>query len=225
MPSERTRWRRRVGAGATMRRCRVMSEQASASPLSPGPRRAVVPTLPSPSAPAGTPRGLVTELGGLVGVEPAAGWCADLLAGADPHDYVAMLPYLGKNCADAAFDPRWHDYWHRTWGGRGLLYVWADSVAPTVVAGLGDAHWRPAEMCLKVSALRELGEAGPGAVPLAAHELPRVRSNAIRCLGVVGDTEHVDVVTSGLDDDDVTVRRAAARALTLMSYRLDLSLH
>jgi hypothetical protein len=181
-----------------------------------------VPSLPPPSGQDDTPRGLVTELGVLVGEETAAGWCADLLAGADPHDYLPVLPYLGKNCATAAFDPGWHDYWRRTWGGRGLLYVWAESAAGVVVAGLGDEHWRPAEMCLKVATLREIGEAGPGAVPLADHELPRVRLNAIRCLGAVGDTEHVETVVAALEDADPAVRRAASRAVRLLARRLDL---
>ncbi len=181
-----------------------------------------VPQLPPPTARSGTPRDLVTELGERVGEATAAGWCADLLAGGDPHDYVGMLAYLGKNCATAAFDPGWHDYWNRTWGGRGLLYVWAPSAASVVVDGLADEHWRPAEMCLKVATKRDIGEAGPGAVPLASAELPRVRLNAIRCLGAVGDTEHVAVVDTALDDEDADVRRAAARALTDMSKRLDI---
>jgi len=122
----------------------------------------------------------------------------------------------------AAFDPAWHDYWHRTWGGRGLLYVWADTAAHVVVVGLGDEHWRPAEMCLKVATLREIGEAGPGAVPLLQAELPRVRLNAVRCLGAVGDIEHVDGVVDALDDEDQAVRRAAARAVRQMARRLDL---
>ncbi len=178
--------------------------------------------LPSPTHPDGSPRELVTELGELVGEETAAGWCADLLAGADPHDYVEMLDYLGSNTRKAAFDPSWYDYWPRTWGARGLLYVWADSVALVVVNGLGDEHWRPAEMCLKVAAKREVGEAGPGAVPLTRHELPRVRAAALRCLGRVGDTEHVDAVDAALDDEQPVVRRAAVRALTEMVNRLDL---
>lgn len=164
----------------------------------------------------------MTELGRIVGPETAAGWCADLLAGADPHDYVEMLDYLGSNTRKAAFDPSWYDYWPRTWGARGLLYVWADSAAPVVVEGLADAHWRPAEMCLKVATKREIGEAGPGAVPLSEHELPRVRTAAMRCLGKVGDTEHVEVVDAALDDEQPQVRRAAARALTEMIRRLDL---
>ncbi len=183
-----------------------------------------VPTLPPPTRPDATVRDLVTELAERVGAETAAGWCADLLAGADPHDYVGMLGYLGSNCRRAAFDPSWHDYWVRTWGGRGLLYVWADSAAPVVVAGLGDEHWRPAEMCLKVSTLRQIGESGPGAVALADHELPRVRQQAVRCLGANGDTEHVAMVDRALSDDNADVRRAAARALVLLSERLDLDL-
>lgn len=179
--------------------------------------------LPLPSHPDASPRELVTELGELVGEERAAGWCADLLAGADPHDYIGVLDYLGRNCAKAAFDPSWYDYWTRTWGGRGLLYVWAESAAAVVVDGLADDHWRPAEMCLKVAAKREIGEAGPGAVPLSQHELPRVRAAAVRCLGRVGDTEHVDIVDAALSDPEIVVRRAAARAMTSMVRRLDLA--
>ncbi len=185
---------------------------------------AVAPTdLPTPRHPAGSPRALVTELGQHAGEETAAGWCADLLSGSDVRDYIPVLPYLGRNCAEAAVDPRWHDYWHRTWGARGLLYVWADSVTPVVVEHLCDEHWRPAEMCLKVAALREIGEAGPGAVLLARHELPRVRSAALRCLGAVGDTEHVVAVEAALDDDSPDVRRSAAHAHQRLAARLDMA--
>ncbi len=164
----------------------------------------------------------MSELGRLVGSETAAGWCADLLAGGEPHVYVEMLAYLGRNCRNAAFDPSWPDYWPRTWGGRGLLYVWASSAAPVVVSGLADDHWRPAEMCLKVAANWEIGEAGPGAARLVGHELPRVRVAALRCLGLVGDTEHVDLVEAALDDAEADVRRAAARAMAALVSRLDL---
>jgi HEAT repeat protein len=133
-----------------------------------------------------------------------------------------VLGYLGANCRTAAFDSRWHDYWHRTWGARGLLYVWSDSATAPVVAGLSDEHWRPTEMCLKVAARREIGEAGPGAIHLVTHELPRVRAAALRCLSKVGDAEHVDMVEAARDDPDAQVRRAAHRALLEMVERLDL---
>jgi HEAT repeat protein len=102
------------------------------------------------------------------------------------------------------------------------LYVWSDAAAPVVVRRLGDQHWRVAEMCVKVAAKRDLGEAGPGVAALAGHELPRVRAAVVRALGIIGDTEHVDVVREALQDLDGDVRRAAARALDRLSTRLDL---
>jgi HEAT repeat protein len=78
-------------------------------------------------------------------------------------------------------------------------------------------------MCLKVSTKRELGEAGPRAAELAVTgELPRVRVQALRTLGAVGDTEHVDVVRSLLEDEEAQVRRQAARSLSQLARRLDL---
>ena len=53
-------------------------------------------------------------------------------------------------------------------------------------------------------------------------ELPRVRVQALRTLGAVGDTEHVDVVRELLDDENQAVRRQAARSLTQLARRLDL---
>jgi HEAT repeat protein len=73
-----------------------------------------------------------------------------------------------------------------------------------------------------VATRREIGEAGPGAARLAGHALPRVRAQAVRTLGVVGDTEHVVVVRSALDDAEGVVRRAAALALDRLVGRLDL---
>jgi hypothetical protein len=183
----------------------------------------VVPELPPPADLASAPGLLLAELERLVGVRLAATWCADLLEGADPHDYAGILPYLGGRPAQAALDGIWASYWVRTWGARGLRYVWIDDVASAIVHGLDDEHWRPAEMCLKVAALREIGEAGPGSVRWLHHELPRVRAAACRTLGIVGDTEHVALVIDGLADEHADVRRAAARAARLLSRRLDLA--
>ena len=169
---------------------------------------------------------LVQELAALLGVDATVGLCLDLLAGADRRDHVVELPYL----TGLTFEPgsprlephRWPDHWVRTWGARGLLHVWSEDATGPVVAGLADEHWRPAEMCLKVSTRRELGQAGPGAYALLGHPLPRVRGQALRTLGAAGDTEHVAAVRRALDDPHPDVRRHAGRALERMSARLDL---
>ena len=71
-----------------------------------------------------------------------------------------------------------------------------------VVAGLADEHWRPAEMCLKVTARHDVAQAGDAASLLLAHELPRVRAQALRALAVAGDTQHVEMVRHRLEDED-----------------------
>ena len=125
---------------------------------------------------------LVVELAGRLGVPATVGICLELLGGADRFDHEPELAYLTGLVFEPGSptrDPKhWADYWVRTWGARGLLYVWTDDAEPGVVSGLDDEHWRPAEMCLKVATRRELGAAGPGAVGLLDHRLPRVRAQA-----------------------------------------------
>jgi hypothetical protein len=122
----------------------------------------------------------LTGLSALVGEGPLALVCAALLEGADPEAHAQQVIWLSGHDATVAElrAKGWHDYWFRTWGARGLLYVWDEQAAPAVVAGLGDEHWRPAEMCLKVSARRELAGAGDPALGLVGHPLPRVRAAA-----------------------------------------------
>ncbi len=181
--------------------------------------------IPPPTDLAAAPRQLLTQFAHTIGESAAAAICADLLEGAAAATHASALPYLAGRPAAPMLEGRWGpDYWLRVWGARGLLYVWNDRVAPAVVAGIVDEQWRVAEMCLKVAARRELGEAGPGAERLMVHERPRVRQAALRALGVVGDTEHVAVVRTALNDDDFGVRRAAARALRAMVTRLDVDL-
>jgi HEAT repeat protein len=170
---------------------------------------------------------LVLELAGHLGERATVDLCVELLEGADRNDHPDAMPYLTGVVFDETspkfYPSQWKDYWVRTWGARGLLYVWHDSAATAVGAGLDDEHWRPAEMSLKVSTKRELGEAGPRAAVLAVEgELPRVRVQALRTLGAVGDTEHVDVVRSLLEDEEAQVRRQAARSLSQLARRLDL---
>lgn len=168
------------------------------------------------------PRRAVADLCALLGEAECVQVCTTLLAGADPDAYRSELTYLGGAGGAVVPDRGWKLYWTRVWGARGLLYVWAPVAEPAVLSGLGDDHWRVAEMCLKVSALRELAAAGEQAGRLAGHALPRVRAQAARTLGVVGDTEHVDVVRDAVGDEETVVRRAAELALARMRERLDL---
>ncbi len=177
-----------------------------------------------PVRPAGrpSPRDLLASLESQLGTAGAARMCADLLAADDPHDQAGALLFLGGEAGRSVLEDgtSWKPYWARVWGARGLLYVWDEPVAPVVLERLADEHWRVAEMCLKVSALRDL-PCGDDAVRLAAHELPRVRAAAARALGAGGDVEHLSAVRDLLDDPDEDVRRAAARALERAEERLD----
>ncbi len=168
---------------------------------------------------------LIPDLAARLGVHRFVAVCTDLMAGAEREEYVEELRCLTGHDwhpGDDVFDrDAWADYWVRSWGARGLLHVWDDSATDTVVRGLADGHWRPAEMCLKVAAKHDVAGTGDGAAALADHELPRVRAQAMRALAVTGDSEHLAVVRTRLDDDDESVRRQAARALAALERRLD----
>ena len=151
--------------------------------------------------------------------------CCDLLAGASREDHLDVLPWLtnadwaeGSPVRDPA---SWKDYWVRHWGARGLLHGWDDRATPTVVAGLRDEHWRPAETCLMVVAAHDVAGAGDGAAALAGSGRGRVRAHAARALGVVGDVEHVAALEGLRDDPEVGVRRAAEAAWAALAERLD----
>ena len=175
-------------------------------------------------------RTLIGELADQLGHGAFTAVCVDLMRGARREDHLDALPWLTGHDWSVGEPVRdqetWHDYWLRTWGARGLLHVWDDSTGAAtdaVLAGLGDEHWRPAEMCLKVVAAHDVAGAGDGAAALADHDLPRVRAAAMRALAVAGDTEHVEVVHGLLDDPDPAVRRTAARSLERITQRLDLA--
>lgn len=168
-------------------------------------------------------RHVVGRLAAKDGEEVVVEACCALLAGALPEDVPQAAALSGHDASVAQLRAAgWRDYWWRTWGARGLLYVWSPTAAAEVARGVADEHWRPAEMCLKVAALREVAEAAEEAVRLARHDLARVRAVALRMLGRAGDSEHVEVVRSGLDDPAPEVRRAAALALERLADRLDL---
>ncbi len=178
--------------------------------------------LPAPRDPTVAPGVLFAELRDHVGEEGAADLCAAFLSGAAPEDHRREFEFFAGQAVDGVLDGVWPPYWTRVWGARGLLYLWNPSAAPAVIRGLADPAWRVAEMCLKVSSRRELAEAGDPAAALTTHELPRVRANAVRTLGLVGDTEHVAVVEAVMSDHDPLPRRAADLAMRRMSARLDL---
>lgn len=183
--------------------------------------------LPPPRDPSAPVPALAVELAGHLGIPAYVALCVGLLEGADRRDHLGELAYLtGLSFAPGSptLDPgTWPDHWVRSWGARGLLHVWDDAASDAVVAGLDDEHWRPAEMCLKVATRHEVAGAGDGAARLSTHALPRVRAQALRTLGVSGDTEHVAAVRDRLDDEDEDVRRQAARALERLARRLDLA--
>ena len=169
---------------------------------------------------------LIVGLAERIGVPAFVAVCTDLMGGADREQYVEELRGLTGHDwhpGDGVLDRDvWHDYWVRTWGARGLLHVWDDSASAAVVTGLADEHWRPAEMCLKVTAKHDVAGAGDAAAVLVTHELPRVRAQALRALAVAGDTPHVELVRDRLEDDDEAVRRHAERALEALATRLDM---
>ena len=183
--------------------------------------------MPPPPTPAerGVPvREVVEALAEREGEARVVEICSALLEGAPPEACGAIAVGLTGHhkSVEELRAAGFHDYWWPTWGARALLYVWRPDAASAVLRGIAHEHWRPAEMCLKVAARRDLAEAADGAVALATHDLPRVRAVSLRTLGLVGDTEHVPTVRSGLEDADPQVRRAAALALERMVARLDL---
>jgi hypothetical protein len=166
----------------------------------------------------------IRDLAERLGVPAFIAVCTDLLGGAEREEYVEELRSLTGHPwvpGDRTFDrASWDDYWVRTWGARGLLHVWDDSATPAVVGGLDDEHWRPAEMCLKVTARHEVAQAGDAAARLLDHKLPRVRTQALRALAVVGDTEHVAMVRARFDDSENAVRVQADRTNRQLAVRL-----
>ncbi len=184
-------------------------------------------SLPPPSDAGACVRVLLDELVGRVGLDEVVARCCALLEGAPREDHLDVLPYLtghGWRPGDPVRDPdRWRGYWLRTWGARGLLHAWDDAATPVVLRGLGDEHWRPVEMCLKVCARHEVAGAGEPVARLVGRPEPRVRAQVARALGAVADVEHVAALRTLLVDDEPAVRAAALRAWPVAVRRLDLT--
>ncbi len=178
-----------------------------------------------PARPPGRPhpRDLLALLAEHVGESGAAGLCADLLAADDPHDHAATVLFLGGPAGRSLLEAARRGRSGGPGSGRPAGCSTSGTTPPArwCSTRLDDDAWRVAEMCLKVSARREL-PCGDAAARLAAHDLPRVRATAARALGGCGDSEHLAAVRRLLADPDADVRRAAARALERLEQRLDL---
>lgn len=123
-----------------------------------------------------------------------------------------VLLYVGGRHAQGILDGAPPLYWPELWGARALLYVWEDSAASAVLAGLGNQAWRVREMCLKVCAARELGDVKTLKRRLT-DEHARVRAAAARALVVLGTAEDAELLNPLLRDPDKDVRRTAGEAL------------
>jgi hypothetical protein len=131
-----------------------------------------------------------------------------------------FLLWVGGRHAQGILDGAPALYWPEVWGARALLSAWDESVASAVLGGLSNRAWRVREMCCRVVAERKL----PGAdavAALLADESPRVRANAARALGLVGEYEHAVRLKQLLKDPEMDVRRQAGAALKQLAERLD----
>jgi HEAT repeat protein len=123
-----------------------------------------------------------------------------------------VLLYLGGRHARGILDGAPALYWPEVWGARTLLHVWDDSAASAVLGGVQNQAWRVREMCLKVCAVREIGDIGLVKRRLT-DENARVRAAAAHLVAIVGTAEDRPLLEPLLRDPETDVRRAAGEAL------------
>ena len=134
-----------------------------------------------------------------------------------------FLLWVGGRHAQGILDGAPALYWPEVWGARTLLYAWDEPAGASVRAGLANQAWRVREMCCRVVAARELPFAEQ-LVPLLADEVARVRANAARALGVVGDHSEALEVKRLLKDPELDVRKQTGAALKVFTGRLGRSI-
>lgn len=122
-----------------------------------------------------------------------------------------VLLYLGGRHARGILDGAPALYWPEVWGARALLHVWDDSAASAVLDGTQNQAWRVREMCLKVCAMRQLGDTGTLKRRLT-DENSRVRAAAAHALAAVGKADDLPLLEPLLRDPEKDVRRAAGEA-------------
>lgn len=123
-----------------------------------------------------------------------------------------MLLFAGGRHAQGILDGAPALYWPELWGARIFLYRWDASAAPAVVSGVTNQAWRVREMCLRVCALRSVGDTSIFTARLSDPNA-RVRAAAIRAIAAVGTEADAGAVEPALRDRDIDVRRVAGEAL------------
>ncbi len=151
------------------------------------------------------------------GEHDVADRAAALLSGTNEGE--EFLLWVGGRHAQGILDGAPALYWPEVWGARTLLYAWDDVAGAVVRAGLGNQAWRVREMCCRVVAARAL-PFREELVSLLGDEVARVRANAARALGVVGEFDQALEVRKLLKDPELDVRKQAGAALTLLRARL-----
>ena len=151
------------------------------------------------------------------GERDVADRAAALLTGTNEGE--EFLLWVGGRHAQGILDGAPALYWPEVWGARTLLYAWDDAAAAVIRSGLANQAWRVREMCCRVVAAREL-PFGAELLPLLADEVARVRGNAARALGIVGDYEQALEVKNLVKDAELDVRKQAGGALKVLKSRL-----
>src|ERR1700712_3253239 len=144
------------------------------------------------------------------GERDVADRAAALLTGSNEGE--EFLLWVGGKHAQGILDGAPALYWPEVWGARTLLYAWDEPAATVVKTALGNQAWRVREMCCRVVAAREL-PFGAELLPLLTDEVARVRANAARALGVVGDYDQAVEVKKLLGDPELEVRKQTGAAL------------
>lgn len=151
------------------------------------------------------------------GEHDVADRAAALLTGTNEGE--EFLLWVGGRHAQGILDGAPALYWPEVWGARTLLYAWEDAAAPAIRAGLANRAWRVREMCTRVVAAREL-DFGVDLLPLLTDEVARVRANAARTLGFVGNYDQAVAVRELLADPELDVRKQTGAALKQLTERL-----
>lgn len=123
-----------------------------------------------------------------------------------------MLLFAGGRHAQGILDGAPALYWPELWGARIFLYRWDASAVASVISGMSNQAWRVREMCLRVCALRMVGDVPAFAARLSDPNA-RVRAAAIRAIAAVGAEADAAAVEPALRDRDIDVRRVAGEAL------------